>query len=188
MKQLCALCCLLLFSLIPSVAQAQQTAPYEVSAGYSLRVFTQPGYARVGLNGVYGSFDYNIINRVSASAEVSSGLRNQGVNGDLVISSIMVGPQIFPFGHRHKITPFAHVMFGEGFYRNSYPAYGGFPAQVTTDSKFSWEAGGGVDWIHNSHWAIRVIQLDFAQTKFFANQSQTNYRASIGVVYRFGQK
>ena len=161
--------------------------PYEVSGGYSLRVFTLPNYVRIGLNGGYGAFEYKILSRISAGAEISAGFRNQGVNGDLSIYSVMVGPQVYPFRHRRKLTPFAHVLFGEGFYRDSYPAYAGFPAEVKTDAAVTWEAGGGVDWTHRTHWAFRV-QLDYAPTKFFTNQTQTNYRASIGVVYRFGEK
>jgi hypothetical protein len=187
MKQLLAIGGFLLLSLIPTAAQ--DVAPFEVSAGYNLRVFTEPSYARIGLNGGYASLDYNILSRVSAAAEVSAAYRNQGLNGDISIYSAMVGPQIYPFKHRHKLTPFAHVLFGEGYYRASYPAFGGFPAQVTTYSAMSWEAGAGVDITRTSHWAIRLIQLDYAQTKFLgSDRSQANYRASIGFVYRFGQK
>ena len=170
-----------------SPAPPPERSPYEVSAGYSLRVFTQPNYARIGLNGAYGSFDYNILNRIGAALEFSGGLRDQGPNGNLSIYSVLVGPQIYPFSHRHKITPFAHVLFGEGIYRNGYPAYGGFPHTVVTSGGFSWEAGGGVDVVRTAHWEIRMIQLDFAQTKFLGNQTQTNYRGSIGFVYRFGE-
>lgn len=163
-------------------------APYELSGGYSLRVFTQPNTKRIGLNGGYGAFEYKILNRISAAAEVSAGFRNQGVNGDLSIYSFMVGPQIYPFKHRRKYTPFVHILFGEGFYRNSFPAFAGFPAAVRTDSAFTWEGGAGLDWTHSNRWAIRIVQVDYAQTKFLGNQSQANYRISIGVVYRFGQK
>ena len=163
-------------------------APYEVSAGYNLRIFTQPNYSRVDLNGGYGSFEYKILNRISADLEVSGGVVDQGTNGDLSIFSVMVGPQIYPFRHRRKFTPFVHVLLGEGFYRNSYPAYAGFPAEVRTDSAFTWAGGGGLDWTHSARWAIRVFDIDYSTTKFLGNLSQANYRLSIGVVYRFGQK
>lgn len=165
-----------------------QVAPYEISAGYNLRVFTLPNYARIGLSGGYGSFEYKILSRISAAMEVSAAFRNQGVAGDLSIYHAVFGPQIYPFKHRRKLTPFAHLLFGEAFYRNSYPPYGGFPAHVTTDSSFSWEGGGGVDLTHSTRWAIRLIQIDYASTKFLGNTSQNNYRASIGFVYRFGLK
>jgi hypothetical protein len=178
----------------PSVPQtppssARETPRYEVSAGYNLRVFTQPNYARVGFNGWYGAGEYNILERISLAGEVSGGFRNQGARGDLSIYSGMVGPQIYPFKHAHKITPFAHVLFGEGYYRASYPAFGGFPAEVVTYSSFSWEVGGGVDIRRTPHWSIRLIQLDYARTGFLGSKLvQNNYRASIGFVYRFGKR
>src|SRR5579872_1579723 len=39
-------------------------APYEISGGYNLRIFTQPNYSRINLNGGYGSFEYKILNRI----------------------------------------------------------------------------------------------------------------------------
>ena len=215
MKRLSALCGFLLLFMIPAAAQtpatdAPQTEsgsqsqpqepaptppppplvvfPYEISGGYSLRVFTQPNAVRIGLKGGYGSFEYKIRSRISAAAEISGGVRNSGVNGDLSIYSVLVGAQLYPFRHRRTLTPFAHVLLGEGFYRDSYPAYAGFPHQVTTDAAFTWEAGGGIDLTHSTHWSIRLIQLDYAPTKFLGYKSQTNYRGSIGIVYRFGEK
>lgn len=208
MKRFWALCGLLCFMVIPAAAQTssssttQQTeqteapppppppvaAKYEVSAGYSMRLFTQPNDSRLEMNGGYGQFEYKILNRISGMAEVSGTYRGQGINGDLSIYSFMVGPQLYPFRHRRKFTPFVHVLFGEGFYRNSFPAYAGFPAAVRTDTAFTWEGGGGLDLTHSPRWAIRVFDIDYAQTKFLGNLSQANYRLSIGFVYRFGQK
>ena len=162
--------------------------PYELSGGYNLRIFTQPNYARIGMNGGYGSFEYKLLSRVSVAAEFTAAFRGQGINGNLSIYSGLAGAQLYPFKHRRKFTPFAHILFGEAFYHNSYPPFGGFPAEVKTDRSFSWEGGGGLDLTHSARWAIRVLELDYAQTKFLGNVSQANYRLSIGVVYRFAQK
>jgi hypothetical protein len=151
-------------------------------------MFTEPSQVRIGLNGAYGSLEYNILSRVGAAVEVSGGVRNQGLNGDLSIYSVLAGPQIYPFKHRRKLTPFVHALLGEAFYRDDFPAYGGFPHAVSTTSAFSWEVGGGFDFVHSTHWEIRLIQLDYAPTKFFGSGTQTNYRASIGIIYRFGEK
>ena len=177
----------------PAAAQAQETPPYEVSAGYDLRVFTQPNSARVGFNGWYAAGEYNFLghhlDRVSLAAEVSGVYRNQGANGALSIYSGMAGPQIYPFKHAHKITPFGHVLFGEGYYRASYPRFSGFPAEVITYSSFSWEVGGGVDLRRTPHWSIRLIEIDYARTGFLGPKLvQNNYRASVGVVYHFGRR
>jgi hypothetical protein len=161
---------------------------YEVSGGYSIRTYNPTGQVRVGLNGGYGSLDYNILSRISAAVEVTAGFRDQGLNGNLSIYSFLAGPQFYPFKHRRKFTPFAHVLFGEGFYRDSFPAYGGFPHAVSTDSAMAWEAGGGFDMVYKTRWEIRLIQIDYAPTKFFGNGTKTSFRASIGIVYRFGEK
>src|ERR1700682_1035599 len=121
MKRLSALCGFLLLFMIPAAAQtpatdAPQTEsgsqsqpqepaptpppaqlvvfPYEISGGFSLRVFTQPNAVRIGLKGGYGSFEYKIRSRISAAAEISGGVRNSGVNGDLSIYSVLVGAQL----------------------------------------------------------------------------------------------
>jgi hypothetical protein len=209
MKHLCALGGFVLLCLVPASGQTAQAppakeqpadappaqplpppyvAPYEISAGYNYRTYTPTGQARIGLNGGYGSIEYNLLNRLGAVAEVSGGFKNQDLNGDLSIYSVMAGPQIYPFKHRRKLTPFVHVLFGEAFYRNDYPAVGGFPHAVSTDSAFSWEAGGGFNVVYKTHWEIRLIQVDYAPTKFFGNGTKTSYRASIGIVYRFGEK
>ena len=39
------------------------------------------------------------------------------------------------------------------------------------------------------HWGVRLMQFDIGQTSFFSYKvKQTNYRASIGVTYRFGKR
>lgn len=184
MKRICALFVFLVSFTVP--ARAQKFARYEVSAGYSLRIYTPPNYNHVFMNGWYVSGDYNLLSRLGVTAGLNGAYKDQGLNGNLSIYSVLIGPQVYPFGHRHKLTPFAHVLFGEGFYRNHYPAYGGFPSTVTTDAKSTWEAGGGLDLARTGHWEIRMIQADFGQTRFLGNKSQANYRVSVGVVYRFG--
>ena len=208
MKHLCAVCCFVLLFMVPASGQTAQTPPtktpaetppakplpppyvprYELSGGYSYRTFNPTGQARIGLNGGYGSIEYNLLSRIGAAAEVSGGFKNQGLNGDLSIYSVMAGPQVYPFKHRRKLTPFMHFLFGEQFYRNDYPAVGGFPHAVSTDSVFSWEGGGGFDVAYKTHWQIRLIQFDYAPTKFLGSGTKTGYRASVGIVYRFGEK
>jgi opacity protein-like surface antigen len=177
---------LLVVVTIPAVAQG--VGPIEASAGYTLRVYTQPDYSHSALNGWYASADYNILHRIGAAGEITGTYKDLGTNGNLSVYSAMVGPQIYPFAHNHKITPFGHVLFGVGFYRISYPAFGGFPATVTTDTNFSWQAGGGVDMTRTKHWAIRLIELDYGSTNFPANRSHSTYRASVGFVYHFDKK
>jgi hypothetical protein len=52
----------------------------------------------------------------------------------------------------------------------------------------AWEAGGGFDWVHSRRWEVRLLELDYAPTKFFGNGTKSGYRGSIGIIYRFGEK
>jgi hypothetical protein len=176
---------LLLFAA-PAVAQG--TSALSVSAGYSLRMFTEPGNTRDDLNGFYVSANYDLFKRFGAEAEVSDGYVDRGTNGNLSILSGMIGPRFYPLGH-HKITLFAHVLGGEGYYRVKYPAFSGFPATLNTYLAPTWEAGGGIEYKHSNRWSVRIIEGDFGQTRFFTGAgSQTNIRVSAGVIYHFGQK
>jgi Outer membrane protein beta-barrel domain len=186
MKRLFVLLGFLALSIVP--ARAQQTPSIELSGGYTVRVYNPPSASHIIMNGWYASGDYNFFPWLGAAAEVSGAYKGQGLDGNVSIYSLLVGPQIYPFRHRHKLTLFVHVLFGEGFYRIHYPAYGGFPAKLTTDTGTSWEAGGGFDLARTAHWEIRLIQADFGQTRFLGSQSQATYRLSVGVVYRFGKK
>jgi hypothetical protein len=210
MKRLCVICGLVLFWMGSASGQsasdqAQGTAPasetpppkpvtpiyiprYELSGGYNYRTYNPTGQNRIGLNGGYGSLEYNLLNRIGAEVEVSGAFKNQGINGDLSIYNVLVGPEVYPFKHHRRVTPWAHFLFGESFYRDDFPAYGGFPHAVSTDSVFSWEGGGGVDVVYKKHWEIRLIEFDYAPTKFLGSGTKTSYRGSFGVVYRFGEK
>jgi hypothetical protein len=172
--------------LIPP-AMAQNTRGVDLSSGYSLRLYTLPDYARVGMNGWYGSANYNIFRWLGAAAEVTGAYRNNGTNGNTSIYTALVGPQLYPFGHQHKLTIFGHILAGEAYYRVHYPAFGGFPPMTNSDSRFSWEAGGGVEMTRSTRWGIRLFELDYGRTHFFG-PAQNNYRLSIGFVYHFGGK
>jgi hypothetical protein len=58
---------------------------------------------------------------------------------------------------------------------------------TNSDSRFSWEAGGGVEMTRSTRWGIRLFELDYGRTHFFG-PAQNNYRLSIGFVYHFGGK
>ena len=180
-----AACGLLLLYAVP--AKAQDTSNLSVSGGYLLRLFSAPG-GRVNLNGFYGSADYTLFKRFGAEAEVADSISNRDTNGDINILTGMVGPRFYPFGHR-KITVYGHVLFGEGYYRVKFPAFGGFPPTTDTYTGLSWAAGGGIEIKHSDRWSIRIPQVDFGQTKFYSGtQSQSNFRISFGIVYHLGQK
>jgi hypothetical protein len=56
-------------------------------------------------------------------------------------------------------------------------------------------AGGGLDVRFKKRWTIRLIDANYELTHFsdigtgnYGGTSQGNYRASVGLIYRFGVK
>jgi hypothetical protein len=213
MKKLAGLLTLLLFSTAMAAGQdqPQQTAPaqapaqtppaspvhkkarkyvpkYEVSADYTHITFYAPSGPSFGMNGWNGSIDYNFKPRLGLEAEVLGTYNDQVKNGNTTIYTALFGPQIYPLGHR-KLTVFGHALFGVGHYQLAFPPLPPFPASTVTRAGAGWELGGGADFYVHKNLGIRVVQLDYDKTDFFSgNASRGNFRISVGVIYRFGQK
>jgi hypothetical protein len=172
----------------PAKHVERYTPKLELSGGYTYRKFYFPNGTTVGMKGWYGSVDYNIFSRLGVSVEASGVRKNRGLPGDTTIYSFLVGPQIYPLGHRN-LTPFVHVLFGEGYYRNVVPSFGGFTGPVQTITTSTWQAGGGVDFYIKKHLGIRVFEADYGTIKVFGHPiDRGSGRVSFGVVYRFGGK
>ncbi|MGH9574794.1 MAG: hypothetical protein ACRD40_14855 [Candidatus Acidiferrales bacterium] len=171
------------------------TPMLEVSGGYSYRAYSPTPSTTVKLNGGFASVDYNLLSWVGIAAEGSATVRKEGAQSlgtsqTLTIFTGLVGPQIYPLRHR-KLTVFTHILIGDGYYYTKAPAFGGFSANVTTNSGFAWEVGGGMDVRIKKHWSIRLIEGDYGETSFSvagANAHQVGYRISAGIVYLIGEK
>jgi hypothetical protein len=215
MQRLVRLSFLLMLFVVPAIAQdstappapdvaatkapdasAKQTAPppapakpskTEISGGFTFHRYYEVTSSTTSMPGWYGDVEHNIIQRwLGAEIQGSGGYKSQGVLGNLQIYTLMAGPTFYPFGHR-KITPFAHVLLGEGYYRNSIPASTGFPAQLNTHASFAWAGGAGLDLRVSRHLGVRIVQFDYALTKFFGGTVHENdMRFSCGIVYHFG--
>jgi hypothetical protein len=183
------------FSVLCSASvMAQGYARFDFSGGGSFRAFTQTQTsdgATIGMPGWYASLDYNIHrfrNHFGLEIEGSGNYRNQIVLGPTSVYTLLVGPKIYPFGH-HKLTPFGHVLYGAAYYRDGIPAQNPFDYTLRQSSSKAWEAGGGLDLNIRKHWGVRMLQVDYGQTDLYflgARSTQNNYRASIGINYRFG--
>jgi len=222
MKTLAVICSLLALFVVPAMAplmaqdqpptdqgqtSSEQTEPvkvkktyetpkFEISAGYSYRSFYSKDLTSLGMNGWYVSFDDNLKRWIGVVGEAAvtgenQGITPQGILGDTHVYTFLIGPEIYPLGHR-KLSPFGHIFYGAGYYRNVTPIYGGYLGQTTTSLTRLWEAGGGLDLNLSQHWGVRLVQVDFSGGNFFPNsQNYTNrvmHRVSVGVVYRFGQR
>jgi hypothetical protein len=193
MKNLIGLFILALIFCVP--AMAQDVPKYEIGGGVAYRSFDQFSGTRINMGGWAAYGDYHIWRFINVAGEIagtynrnsSSGSVNK-TNSSTDIYSFLVGPQLYPFGHAHKITAFAHVLFGGGYYTNHVNQVGFTPFSISYFGPV-WMGGGGLDWKFREHWSIRLIQADYEQTRLLSGApAQTNYRASIGLVYRFREK
>lgn len=181
------------FALAALPARAQYDR-YELSAGGSFRVFQQGNTAdlsRIGMPGWYfsGVFNERRFHGIfGLQLEGTGAYRDQGTFGNTHIYTILGGPRVYLLGH-HKLTPYGEIKFGYGYYTNDIPAFGGYQASTLISRGVTWEGGAGLELNLKQHWGVRMIQFDAGQTSFFSYKTkQTNYRASIGVIYRFGKK
>jgi hypothetical protein len=184
MRTVCGVLAFLLLGAIPALAQ---TPKEEISGGATFNRYTAPSGSYLDMGGWTGSGDYNFRTWAGAELEASGDYNNKELIGRTSVYRLFVGPQIFPFRH-HKLTPWAHILFGEGYYRNSIPPSGGFPAKVNSDFAFAWEVGAGLDLNIKQHWGTRV-QFDYDPTRFFGYKAgQPGYRVSFGLIYRIGKR
>ncbi|HTW24751.1 MAG TPA: hypothetical protein VMD78_14195 [Candidatus Baltobacteraceae bacterium] len=163
---------------------------YEISVGYDHRSFYLTGQPKIGMNGWVASFDYDWKSWLGFEGEgqgVYKTITNVGAATQYPsLYTIMGGPQIFPFRH-HKVSPFGHFLYGEGYFRLPSAAYGTFGPGFQSSFSHSLEGGGGLDVKFKDNWAIRGM-FDYGTTRFFGATGQGGYRISIGLVYYLGRK
>jgi hypothetical protein len=188
MKKLLGLFAFVVLFTLPTLAQ-DKTPVFEVGGGYQYRSFDQPFAPRLNENaGFFFTANYNINNWLGAAAEIDGTQINQGSNGTWHDYGFMFGPQVYPVGHHH-LTPFFHILFGASHVNLNIPASNPGGAGIITDTAFSFEGGGGVDWYLTKRVGVRVAELDYEQQRFFgANPVQHNYKFSAGFVVRLGEK
>lgn len=198
----------LLFLLSTSIVKAQETPKYEVFVG--------PSYAREDLtdikniNGIgwHASLDGTANSWVSAvfdfSGYYSSPKINVGLPAPLPINSseylYLFGPR-FTYRRWERLTPFAESLFGVSDFRFTASSVG--LTNAISSTAFAAAIGGGADYTVKSWLAIRLIEADYVLTRSrelgvdpttgqigFTGQrrTQNNVRASVGVVFRFGNR
>lgn len=169
---------------------AQQTPKYEISLDGTFNRFdTPPGYY-LDMPGGALAGNYTVFRWLSGKIELSGEYGHRALVGGTVTADAFAGPVFYPFRH-HKITPWGEFLFGEGYYRNMIPAFGGFPSSTVSGHSFAYEGGLGLDWKLKQHWDVRPLEFDFVSSKFLStvpNQiRQSNYRLQVGVVYKIGK-
>jgi hypothetical protein len=186
-----------IFLVMAMPAKGQQLTPqYEFSGGYDYTLFpNSEGKPHLNMSGWDVQGVYNWRRHFAAALDVSGlyntqSSSNPGINGITThVYSFAVGPRIYPFGH-HKLTPYGQFLFGDGHISQFLPGVPPFPPTTVKDTSFTVVAGGGVDINWTEHWAIKLVEVDYAHSNFFSTRSsgvgQGEERIVVGVVYRFG--
>jgi opacity protein-like surface antigen len=204
MKRLAGLLCCLLFASAAFAQDADKdknkkekgpdtsTPKYQITVGYEYRSYYPNNMPRFGTNGFDVTYDYSFFRHfLSLVADATGTYRSQGQGGYTDIYTLMAGPRVYPFGHRHKFTVYGEGLFGDGYIRNKLPFSSGFPGTLMTDNRYAFALGGGVEYRLGPRWSIRAAEFDYESTRFFSTAGttgQSNYRFSFGVTRRFGHK
>jgi hypothetical protein len=170
----------LLLSALPSFAQDEEYAPFEIFGGYS---FVRLGEKVGNMDGWNASFTGNINSVFGIKGEVSGIYAKfkdyEGVHASGY--SFMAGPQITG-RFNGPVDVFGHALFG--IEHAGVGANGdGYSVGVSTNA-FAMALGGGLDW-HKGRWGIRVPQIDYFPWRK-SGATLKNVRVSAGVVFRLG--
>ena len=106
------------------------------------------------------------------------------------IHTAMAGPR-FSYREREKITPFVHTLFGVARINDERESIiNDTDRSFFSDNRteFAFALGGGLDVKLSNSIALRVIQADYLVSRLNFGSDDNNLRASIGVVFRFGNK
>ena len=191
----------LILGCLCSPSFAQNAPSGEVFGGYSyVNVDVQSGVPssnpipRQSANGWEAAASFNVNRWLAGEGDFGGFYKNVSLgtgSPDLKIHdySFAGGPRA---SYRQgPTTAFVHVLFGGDSLAGSIAGTGSL-----SQTSFATFVGGGVEWRvrRRSRWAIRgsgdYVLSHHNITQFFggptSNLTQNNFRASIGVVYRFG--
>jgi len=168
-----------------------QNIPIEVFGGYSYYSFDLPGNpsvgstsTRLGLNGWDASVSIGRWHHLSGEGDVSGHTISNCDNTSVSCSnfSYMFGPR-YNLREGSKMTIFVHGLVGQD---RATLSYNGFSQN---DTSLSFAGGAGFDYWLFRHIGIQLGPVDYIYTRHLSADeypSQNNFRASAGVVVRFG--
>jgi hypothetical protein len=153
----------------------------ELFGGYGFARFDGGGGTITNLNGVLGSFGWNIKPWLQLVADTSynvvtiSGTKN-------VLYGNHWGPRIFSrTRNKWGLTPFVEGLVGGSRLDVTVTGASGY---TTSQNVISYKVGGGVDMKSFRHWEVRVVDFDYYRTSFGTGLHQNNYSVSTGIVLR----
>ena len=133
------------------------TVQFGVGYQYNSLNASAPGYgistSRVGTNGGFAQVMVNLNRYFSPVGSVDFSYKN--VQGANYLLTYVAGVQGYPLSH-NRLTPFGRAMVGAGTVHIT-----GLPSETG----FTWQAGGGVDWRfgRERRMSLRLATFDYAR-------------------------
>jgi len=163
--------------VLVGVSEAQSSDRIEIFGGYS---YVNNDFSLTSRNGMQG---WNALATVNSPYHLGLTADLSGLYPGAKVYTFLFGPQVS--FRLKRVTPFVHALFG-----NTLVHYNGY---LTSDSSFSYAAGGGVDFDITRRLALRG-QADLLHTNFQTFDSQGGSvppnvaRICIGIVFRFWER
>jgi hypothetical protein len=153
----------------------------ELFGGYGFARFDNGGGTANNLNGVIGSFGWNVMPWLQVVADSSySVVTGTGIKD--VLYGNHYGPRVFLRRRsRWGATPFVEGLVGGSRADTTVSGTGGYS---TSTNSISFKVGGGLDIKPSRHFEIRLFDADYYRTSFGPNVHQNNYWVSTGIVLR----
>jgi hypothetical protein len=176
MRKLCGY--LVPLFLLPMPALAQNTPSWQVFGGYSHWVGSVNSNA-FNLNGIDLSLNQNLNRWFGGVLDVNSDFGTEA-GSKVNTQSITYGP-VFSYRKNPNVVPFAEALVGA--------ARGSSEYLDISKSEYRWAygGGGGVDVKLKDQLYLRVIRVDYLETRF-SGVGQSNIRISAGLVFNFGKR
>jgi opacity protein-like surface antigen len=177
MRTLTLLALLLAFGAAPAAAQDVPKA--EISAGYA---FLHDEETHEGLHGWLVSATGNLNRWLGVTAEYGQNHKTVGDDGHFDVNAFMAGPRVSL--RRSKVVPFAHVLFGA-----HHEHHGDDGAFDEDETRFAWQAGGGIDVWFTPKAALR-LGGDFRHIpdSHSAHEHHSELRFHAGIVVGLGTR
>jgi opacity protein-like surface antigen len=181
----------ILLQLFCQNGSAQEASRVNLFLGYSYtRVNPSSSSSLDGfsLQGGDVSISYKAYHWLTAVADFGASASGHH-NSDIIGIQTHGVQETYLFGPRaslprwRRITPFAQALVGVAH------ASHGLYDTTGSQTSFSWAAGGGFDYRLSGSFSLRLLQVDFLQSKFSevgnCSQYQNNVRVSTGLVVHF---
>ena len=180
----------ILFLVGGRAAVAQESYSGDAAAAYHwVRTNAGPGECGCfGMNGGGLSGSWNFRGPWSAVVDISAEHSALPIGNSLTLTSYLAGVRYkIPrpwLERKHKPQPFAQILLGAAH------AGGGEAGVANGSYRFATRIGGGIDVPVSSHFAVRVVQIDYYLTTFAnaTNDHQNNLLVGAGIVYHWSRQ